>query len=167
MGRTASGVQGFNTDGGTVIGVALSHEGDTVLVVSENGYGKRSQFDDFRLTSRGKKGVRALHITEKTGSLVSLQAVKGDEDALIVSSTGIMIRLRLADIGVYGRNTQGLKLISLNDGAKVTKVTLVNGDEEEVEEIDIVKDGEGMVERLDVESNDEQEMNVFEENLTE
>ena len=55
MGRTASGVQGFNTDGGTVIGVALSHEGDTVLVVSENGYGKRSQFDDFRLTSRGKK----------------------------------------------------------------------------------------------------------------
>lgn len=166
MGRTASGVQGFNTDGGRVIGVALSHEGDTVLIASENGYGKRSRFEDFRLTSRGKKGVRALHITEKTGNLVSLQSVHGDEDALIVSSSGIMIRLRLNEIGVYGRNTQGLKLINLSDGAKVTKITLVNHEEEEAEEIDIVND-QGIEERFDVETNDHGEINVYEENVQE
>lgn len=163
MGRSASGVQGFNTDGGEVIGVALSHEGETVLVASENGYGKRSKFEDFRLTSRGKKGVRALHITEKTGNLVSLLAVNGDEDALIVSSNGIMIRIQLAGIGIYGRNTQGLKLINLSEGSKVTKVTLVNHEEEEVEEVDIVND-EGIAEKIEIEANEKGEINVFEEN---
>lgn len=163
MGRSASGVQGFNTDGGEVIGVALSHEGETVLVASENGYGKRSKFEDFRLTSRGKKGVRALHITEKTGNLVSLLAVNGDEDALIVSSHGIMIRIQLAGIGIYGRNTQGLKLINLSEGSKVTKVTLVNHEEEEVEEVDIVND-KGIAEKIEIEANEKGEINVYEEN---
>lgn len=164
MGRSASGVQGFNTDGGEVIGVALSHEGETVLVASENGYGKRSKFEDFRLTSRGKKGVRALHITEKTGNLVSLLAVHGDEDALIVSSNGIMIRIQLSGIGIYGRNTQGLKLINLSEGSKVTKVTLVNHKEEEVEEVDIVND-QGIAERIEIEANEKGEVNVHEENV--
>lgn len=131
MGRNAAGVLGFNCDGSYVIGVCLSNEGNTVLSVSENGYGKRSDFEEYRLTSRGKKGVRTINITEKTGNLVSVKAVNGDEDAMIVSSSGIMIRISLASVGVYGRNTQGIKLIHLTEGSKVTKVTLVDHDEDE------------------------------------
>lgn len=130
MGRNAAGVLGFNCDGSYVVGVCLSNEGNTVLSVSENGYGKRSDFEEYRLTSRGKKGVRTINITEKTGNLVSVKAVNGDEDAMIVSSSGIMIRISLASVGVYGRNTQGIKLIHLTEGSKVTKVTLVDHDED-------------------------------------
>lgn len=130
MGRNAAGVLGFNCDGSYVVGVCLSNEGNTVLSVSENGYGKRSDFEEYRLTSRGKKGVRTMNITEKTGNLVSVKAVNGDEDAMIVSSSGIMIRISLASVGVYGRNTQGIKLIHLTEGSKVTKVTLVDHDED-------------------------------------
>lgn len=155
-GRNSAGVQGFNPDGGEVIGVALSHEGDTVLCVSANGYGKRTYFHDFRKTSRGKKGVRALPITEKTGDLVSLLSVNGDEDALIVSSTGIMIRLHLAKIGIYGRNAQGIRLINLAPNSWVTRVTLVHHDEEVVEEVDVVDDS-GLVEKIAVEENFEDE----------
>ena len=125
MGRTAAGVAGFNCDGSQVVGVALSSEGDTILSISENGYGKRSNIEDYRLTSRGKKGVTTINITEKTGKLVSVKAVKGDEDAMIVSSTGIMIRIDLSKIGIYGRNTQGVRLINLTEDAKVNKVTLI------------------------------------------
>lgn len=134
MGRTAAGVNGFNVDGSQVVGVAISTEGDTILSISENGYGKRSKLEDYRLTSRGKKGVRTINITEKTGNLVSVKAVNGNEDAMIVSSSGIMIRISLEKIGIYGRNTQGVRLINLTEDAKVTKVTLVEHEEENEEE---------------------------------
>lgn len=129
MGRTAAGVSGFNCDGSVVVGVALSNEGEFILSISENGYGKRSELTDYRLTSRGKKGVRTINITEKTGNLVSVKAVHGDEDVMIVSSSGIMIRTSLANVGVYSRNTQGVRLIHLTEDAKVTKVTLVEHEE--------------------------------------
>ena len=86
------------------------------------------------MTSRGKKGVRTINITEKTGKLVSVKAVNGDEDVMIVSSSGIMIRTSLQNVGIYGRNTQGVRLINLTDDAKVTKVTLVDHEEEETSE---------------------------------
>ena len=89
---------------------------------------------DYRLTSRGKKGVTTINITEKTGKLVSVKAVKGDEDAMIVSSTGIMIRIDLSKIGIYGRNTQGVRLINLTEDAKVNKVTLIYHQEQEENE---------------------------------
>lgn len=133
MGRNAAGVTGFNCDGSEVVGVALSNEGNTILSISENGYGKRSYLEDYRLTSRGKKGVRTINITEKTGKLVSVKAVNGDEDVMIVSSSGIMIRTCLQNVGIYGRNTQGVRLINLTDDAKVTKVTLVDHEEESEE----------------------------------
>ena len=133
MGRSASGVLGFNCDGSEVVGAALSSEGDTVLVVSENGYGKRSKFEDYRLTSRGKKGVSTINITEKTGKLMCMRAVTGKEDAMIVASDGIMIRVALENVGIYGRNTQGVRLINLNGDAKVTRMTLVDHEEPEVE----------------------------------
>lgn len=134
MGRTASGVRGFNTDGGTVVGVAVSHEGKYLLSVSENGYGKRSEIDEYRKTNRGNKGVKTINVTTKTGSLVTVRAVNGDEDAMIVTDKGIIIRIALDHVGVYGRNTQGVKLINVADDETVTKVAVVARSEEEQSE---------------------------------
>lgn len=134
MGRTASGVRGFNTDGGTVVGVAVSHEGKYLLSVSENGYGKRSEIDEYRKTNRGNKGVKTINVTTKTGSLVTVRAVNGDEDAMIVTDKGIIIRIALDHVGVYGRNTQGIKLINVADDETVTKVAVVAKNEEEQSE---------------------------------
>lgn len=134
MGRTASGVRGFNTDGGTVVGVAVSHEGKYLLSVSENGYGKRSEIDEYRKTNRGNKGVKTINVTTKTGSLVTVRAVNGDEDAMIVTDKGIIIRIGLDHVGVYGRNTQGVKLINVADDETVTKVAVVAKNEEEQSE---------------------------------
>lgn len=134
MGRTASGVRGFNTDGGTVVGVAVSHEGKYLLSVSENGYGKRSEIDEYRKTNRGNKGVKTINVTTKTGSLVTVRAVNGDEDAMIVTDKGIIIRIALDHVGVYGRNTQGVRLINVADDETVTKVAVVAKNEEEQSE---------------------------------
>ena len=134
MGRTASVVRGFNTDGGTVVGVAVSHEGKYLLSVSENGYGKRSEIDEYRKTNRGNKGVKTINVTTKTGSLVTVRAVNGDEDAMIVTDKGIIIRIALDHVGVYGRNTQGVKLINVADDETVTKVAVVAKNEEEQSE---------------------------------
>lgn len=143
MGRSASGVSGFNTDGSVVVGVALRSDGDTLLSVSENGYGKRSRFDDYRLTSRGKKGVLTMNVTEKTGKLVSVQTVHGDEDAMIVASDGIIIRFNISNVGIYSRSAQGVKLINLNNGETVNKVTLVS--KEDIPEEEILIENEGKV----------------------
>lgn len=130
MGRTASGVSGLNTEGGEVVGLALSHEGPTLLSLSANGYGKRTELDEFRLTNRGGKGVTAMKITDKTGPLMSVYGVNGDEDAMIVTSDGIMIRISLKDVSLYKRATQGVRLINVNEGADVTRLTLVRPEEE-------------------------------------
>lgn len=130
MGRTASGVRGFNTDGSEVVGAATTKEGEYILVVSQNGYGKRSAIEDYRLTSRGTKGVKTINLTEKTGDLVSVRAVHGEEDAMIVTDEGIIIRISLKNVGVYGRNTQGVKLINVSDGQSVAKVAIIDAEEE-------------------------------------
>lgn len=130
MGRTASGVRGFNTDGSEVVGAATTKEGEYILVVSQNGYGKRSAIEDYRLTSRGTKGVKTINLTEKTGDLVSVRAVHGEEDAMIVTDEGIIIRISLKNVGVYGRNTQGVKLINVSDGQSVAKVAIIIAEEE-------------------------------------
>ena len=133
MGRTASGVRGFNTDGSEVVGVATSEEGNYILTVSENGYGKKSELHDYRKTSRGSKGVKTMNVTTKTGALVNVRAVNGDEDAMIVTDGGIIIRISLENVGVYGRNTQGVKLINVGDHETVTKIAIVEKSEETVE----------------------------------
>ncbi|WP_305178451.1 DNA gyrase subunit A [Faecalibaculum rodentium] len=153
MGRTAAGVSGFNTDGGEVVGLALTHEGDTLLSVSENGFGKRTSVEEFTRRSRGGKGMYAIHMTEKTGPLVSVMAVHGDEDAMIVASDGIMIRISLKDVGLYSRQTQGLKLINLNDGATVTRLSLVHPEDEETAEIHISEEESGQSEQDELKEN--------------
>lgn len=134
MGRTASGVKGFNVDGAIVVGAATSREGTHLLAVSENGYGKRTPIEEYRLTTRGAKGVKTINITNKTGELVSVRAVNGDEDAMIVTNTGIIIRISVDDIGIYSRNTQGVKLINVSEEESVAKVAIVEKEEETSEE---------------------------------
>lgn len=129
MGRTASGVKGFNVDGAIVVGAATSREGSHLLAVSENGYGKRTAIEEYRLTTRGAKGVKTINVTNKTGELVSVRAVNGDEDAMIVTNTGIIIRISVGDIGIYSRNTQGVKLINVSDDESVAKVAIVEKEE--------------------------------------
>ncbi|MGX8852425.1 DNA gyrase subunit A [Amedibacillus sp. YH-ame10] len=132
MGRTASGVKGFNVDGAIVVGIATSRDGSYLLSVSENGYGKRTPIDEYRLTTRGAKGVKTINITPKTGELVSVRAVTGEEDAMIVTNTGIIIRIAVDKIGIYSRNTQGVKLINVGDEESVAKVAIV--EKEEIED---------------------------------
>ncbi|HZJ86739.1 MAG TPA: DNA gyrase subunit A [Erysipelothrix sp.] len=139
MGRTATGVRGFNVDGSEVVGVATDRDGDYVLAITENGYGKRTNMSDYRLTKRGAKGVITINITEKNGDLVSLRAVDGSEEALIITTDGTVIRFNVEDIGVYGRNAMGVKLINVRDDNKVTSVALfketeIDEESEEVEE---------------------------------
>ncbi len=145
MGRSASGVKGFNTDGSTVIGVATNKEGKYLLSVSENGYGKKTLVDTYRLTTRGAKGVKTINITEKTGNLVTVRAVDGEEDLMIITNEGIIIRISLEKVGVYSRNTQGVRLINVSEEQTVSKVAVVQKTEECEEEV------EGIVEDTKVE----------------
>jgi DNA gyrase subunit A len=117
MGRVATGVRGMRLDGGydEVVGMIVvnNSETETIMVVSENGYGKRSQVEDYRKTNRGGKGVKTLNITDKTGRLVSIKNVTDDNDLMIINKSGITIRLAVAECRVMGRNTQGVRLINL------------------------------------------------------
>ena len=124
MGRNAAGVKGFNADGGKVVGVATDSMGAFILSITEKGYGKKTPLEDYRLTQRGGKGVATINITEKNGKLVCLKAVNGDEDALVMTDEGTIIRISLDSVAQYGRNTQGVRLINVGE-AKVATVTIV------------------------------------------
>ena len=143
MGRVSTGVRGMKLDGGDdeVVGMVCINDPqtETVMVVSEKGYGKRSEVADYRKTSRGAKGVKTLSITDKTGRLVAIKAVTNANDLMIINKSGILIRLKVADVRVMGRATQGVRLINLtkkNDTiASVCKV-MSAADDEVVEEAD-------------------------------
>lgn len=134
LGRSASGVKAMNVDGGYVVGFASSENGKEILVISEYGYGKKSKIEDYRITKRGGKGVATINITEKNGGLVSLKAVNGDEDCLIMTDDGIIIRISLSDVATLGRNTQGVRMIKTSEGIKVSSITIAEKEEEETEE---------------------------------
>jgi len=139
MGRTATGVKGMTLDGGddAVVGMICmrSSASDDVLVLSEQGMGKRSKLDDYRVTNRGAKGVKTINITEKTGKLIAIRNVNDSNDIVIINKSGITIRLKVADLRVMGRNTQGVRLINLekkND--EIASVCKVDTDPEKIEE---------------------------------
>ena len=141
IGRTAAGVRGINiSDTDEVIGMICldpetnKEEGGTILVVSENGFGKRSLLDDYRITSRGAKGVKTINITEKTGSLIAMKNVTDENDLMIINKSGITIRVAVSDIRVAGRATQGVKLINLREGDSIAAVCSVNKSEEKPSE---------------------------------
>ena len=136
MGRTAAGVRGIKVDGGQVIGIATSNEGQYILVVTNKGYGKMSTKEEYRLSNRGGKGVLTVKTTERNGDLVSLKAVNGDEDLMIITSGGIIIRLPMEQVKVAGRNTQGVKLIRVDEGQVVSTVEIVDkSDDGDIEEV--------------------------------
>ena len=141
LGRTASGVRGINIDeDDEVVGMitydpsAEDASAHTILVVSENGYGKRTDFDEYRKTSRGGKGVKTLQITEKTGDLVAIKNVTDENDLMIINRSGLTIRMAVSGIKVAGRATQGVRLINIKDGDAIAAVSVVNKSEEETPE---------------------------------
>lgn len=137
-GRTSMGVKGFNIDGSYVVGMTSGSLGKYILSVSQNGYGKLSDINEYRITKRGGKGVKAINITEKTGTLSALVAVNGDEDALLMSNGGIMIRINLGKFQAKGRATQGFKLMNLNEGEVFSNLAIVLAQEEDSsEDLDI------------------------------
>jgi DNA gyrase subunit A len=134
MGRNASGVRGITLahDKDEVVGmIAVDDMESNILVVSENGYGKRSSLDDYRITNRGGKGVKTISITEKTGNLVSIKNVTDEDDLMIINKSGIAIRMEVADLRVMGRATQGVKLINLKGNDSIAAVAKVMKDDDD------------------------------------
>lgn len=151
MGRDASGVKGMNLDDGShLVGITSSLEGDRILVLSKQGQGKISyakdtdipqedgsvrHYDGYRLTSRGAKGVISLKVTDKGGELYAMKAVRGDEDLMVVTNKGIVIRMPIDQIKVAGRNTQGVKILALEKGQYVASIAILPHADESVEEV--------------------------------
>lgn len=146
MGRTATGVRGITLSGpkDEVVGmISVESTESTILVVSEKGYGKRTDIDDYRVTNRGGKGVKTINVTEKTGQLVSIKDVTDKDDLMIINRSGIVIRIAMSNLRVMGRATQGVRLITLKEGDEIASVAKVEHDEEEEVNTDvIVTDGE-------------------------
>jgi len=141
MGRSASGVRGIKlaNDKDEVIGmVSVNNFDEEILVVSENGYGKRSSIDDYRITNRGGKGVKTISITDKTGGLVAIKNVSDSDDLMIINKSGIAIRMSVDDLRTMGRATQGVKLINLKDTDSIAAVAKVMKDEDNLDEVDIM-----------------------------
>lgn len=164
MGRTAAGVKGINIpDDVDVVGMICVEDAETesVMVVSENGYGKRSSVEDYRITNRGGKGVKTMNVTDKTGSLIAIKSVIDDNDLMIINKSGIAIRMDVADIRVMGRATQGVRLINLKGKdtiAAIAKVEISSDDEDlaEGEEGDENQAGENPTNETDTNNNDQE-----------
>jgi len=136
MGRTASGVRGITLSGtdDIVIGmITVLNESEDVLVVSENGYGKRSSIGDYRITNRGGKGVKTINVTEKTGKLIALKDVSDQYDLMIITQAGNILRIPVSSLRVMGRATQGVRLINLRENDSIASVAYVEVNEEDTE----------------------------------
>jgi len=138
MGRNAAGVRGVTLEGkdDEVIGmICLEDTEQTIMVVSEKGYGKRSHIDDYRVTNRGGKGVKTINITDKTGNLIAIKNVFDKDQLMIINKSGITIRMGMEDVRVMGRATQGVRLIKIEEGDEIAAVAKI--DTQEGEEIDL------------------------------
>ena len=132
MGRTASGVKGIELDDSKVIGAEVLKQNQLILIVTENGYGKKSEIDEYRLTHRGSKGVKALNITDKNGMMVALKCVnpENESDLMIMTDSGVIIKLPLEQVSTLKRATQGIRLINLKDDQKVSTVAIVDKEDD-------------------------------------
>lgn len=134
LSRAAKGVKGFNVDGSEVIGLATNEEGKYILTITKNGFGKKSDLSDYRITSRGAKGVRTANLTDKTGELVAMRSINGDEDCMIMTDAGIIIRISLKQVSVVGRNTIGVKFINIKNGEGVSNVAILDPEDDSEED---------------------------------
>ena len=130
MGRSASGVRGINLVNDTCIGLEVTSENSLALVVTKNGYGKKTTIDNYRETKRGSKGVKTLKITEKNGNIIGFKLINASCDLMIITKNGIVIRLNIDNISLMGRVTQGVKLINLKDNNYVTSIALIDNNSE-------------------------------------
>lgn len=130
MGRNAAGVKGITLDAGFVIGMETANADSEVLVLTEKGYGKKTKIEEYRKTKRGSKGVKALNVTDKNGNIVVIKAVEGKEELLIVTDSGIIIRISLEQVSTIGRVSQGVRLINLKDDQKVSAASIVFSEED-------------------------------------
>jgi DNA gyrase subunit A len=144
MGRNATGVRGINIENTDEVIGAINYnpaaedaQDHTVLVVSEHGFGKRTDFDEYRITRRGGKGVKTINITDKTGKLIAIKNVTENDDLMIINKSGLTIRMAVSDIRVAGRATQGVTLINIKEGDSIASVSTVekNDEEEELPEV--------------------------------
>ena len=135
MGRTASGVRGINLGNSSCIGAEITSDDDVVLIVTERGYGKQTNVREYRTTKRGSKGVKALNITEKNGPIAAFKVVKDNQDLVLMTDAGMIIRMPLNQISVLGRVTQGIRLINLKDNNKVATISLISEEENTDNEI--------------------------------
>ncbi len=140
MGRSASGVKGIDVGNGYCVGCEIAEEGQQILVVTEKGYGKKTNLDEYRMTHRGSKGVKALNVTDKNGLIVAFKSVVGDEDIVITTDEGTVIRLDVNNVSTLRRNTQGVRLMNLKDKQFVTSVTVLAKQEVEDENISNVEE---------------------------
>ena len=129
MGRSASGVKGINLDGGILVGMEVVQPDEFVLVITENGYGKKTPVDEYRITNRGGKGVKTVNITDKNGSIVSFKTVDNNKDLMIITDSGIVIRISVDKISTMSRVTQGVKLINLKENNIVSSTAIVDKEE--------------------------------------
>ena len=135
MGRSSSGVKGMDLDGSQLIGAEVINSGEQILIVTENGYGKKTVIDEYRLTHRGSKGVRALNVTEKNGNMVALNKIDNEDyDLVLVTNSGIVMKMPLNQVSTLKRATQGVRLINLKDDQKVATVALVDKEYDSTEE---------------------------------
>ena len=142
MGRTAGGVRGIRLkDDDYVVGMEILEPGQEVLVVTANGYGKRTPEDEYRLQTRGGVGIKTIQITDKNGPMSAVKTVTGEEDIMLITDNGMLIRMDVGDISVIGRSTQGVRLIRLADGEHVATVAKVEKEapEEDDEETDVTE----------------------------
>ncbi len=135
MGRTASGVKGINLEENLCIGAEIATDEDKILIVTEKGYGKQTNVRDYRQTSRGSKGVKALNVTEKNGTIASFKIVEDNSDVVIITNTGMLIRLPLDQVSTLGRVTQGVRLINLKNNQSVSTISIVEHEVKSEEEI--------------------------------
>ena len=149
MGRTASGVKGINLDGATCTGMEIGTEDSNILIVTENGYGKKTFVTEYRETKRGSKGVRALNITEKNGNMVAHKLVTDDKDLLIITAEGMIIRLPIDQVSQLGRVTQGVKLINLKEGQTVSTLSIVDKQKEDEEVLEVRETSEVINEKIE------------------
>jgi len=149
MGRTATGVKGISlSDDDEVVGMEVLEESAEILVVTKNGYGKRTPSEEYRRQGRGGKGIKTCNITDKNGDLVTMKAVTGEEDLMLITTGGVLIRIPVSSISMTGRNTQGVKLISLNkaENEYVATVAKVDKEEEKIDDLELDENGEAIIE---------------------
>ena len=160
MGRTAMGVIGMNLeDGDEIVGMQLNTQGDSLLIVSEKGMGKRTRMDEFSVQKRGGKGVKCYKIADKTGNVIGVKAVNDSHEIMMITTEGIIIQLRMEDISMIGRNTSGVKMINLDEGVTVARIAKVR--EKISDGMQEYDDVDQAAEKVNEESEDEEEENII------